>query len=107
MGEGVMSIENKPTIQKKPGEKCNGCGFTAANKCRLFQQSTAMMETLFFNERICLFKHYPEKDEVRNAIVRAIMECVYDKDGEKVCNPLAVEIIIMEKLEGLLWHKQD
>jgi len=100
-----MSIENKPTLEgKKPGEKCKGCRFAAANKCKLFQQSNAMMETLFFQERVCLFKHMPEKEEIMKAIMTGIEKSTYITEGSQFCNPIAAKVLIEKELEGILWH---
>jgi hypothetical protein len=83
--------------------ECKGCEFATANKCRLFHQSCAMMETLFWNIRKCLFKHMPERDEIVTKVNAAIDTCTF----EGMCNAAAVKILVEKSLEDLLWLPKD
>jgi hypothetical protein len=45
-----MTTQNEKTLHR-----CNGCDYIASSKCKIFIQSTAMMETILAY-RHCCFK---------------------------------------------------
>jgi hypothetical protein len=96
-----------PDDEKKKFE-CNGCQYATANKCKLFHQSCAMMETMFWSIRRCCFKHMPERKEIMDAVTTAIDTCSYPVDGIGIiCTPQPVKIMVEKALEDLLWLPKE
>lgn len=96
------------TDEKTKKFECKGCEHSTGSKCRIFMQSNAMMETLFWTVRRCYFKHMPEREEIMAAVTAAIDTCKYENElGVYACNPTAVKYLIEDALEKLLWLPKD
>lgn len=91
----------------KPKFKCEGCQHSTGNKCKIFNQSNAMMETLFWTIRRCCFKYMPKREEVMTAVGNAIDTCKYEINGIYVCNPKATYYLVEQALEDLLWLPKE
>lgn len=80
--------------------RCKGCEFIVSpDKCSIFMQSCAMMETMLVFRK-CRFKEKEiTMDFILDKVRQSVEQCKYEMGGVMVCNPVAVVVMIENALK--------